>query len=244
MPPFETRPSVRSSSLPIADAVHSSESLVHTFTHPPGKVYLLHGDRTIFTLSLTMASAALSKGTSIAVVDGGNRFNVHLISRFAREHQIDPTQLLNRIFISRGFTCYQMEQALTRRLPAFLASQRATTAMIFNPLDTLFDEQAPLREVRQILRRILIALNDMKRRGISILIASVDRTVWPEERNSLVQTLTASVDRVYRLEEDDRHHYSIQPEHHAFPSISATASAKGEPHHGTHRTDIHQHHRQ
>jgi len=244
MPPFAIQPHVQSFSLPAADAVQSSENLVHAFTHPPGKVYLLHGDRTIFTLSLTMASVALTKGTSIAVVDGGNRFNVHLIAQFAREHQIDPAQLLNRIFISRGFTCYQMEQALTRRLPAFLASRGSTTAMIFNPLDTLFDEQVPLREVRQILRRVLIALNDMKRRGISVLIASVDRTVWPEERNSLIQTLASSMDRVYRLEEDNHQHYSIQLEDHSFPAIPATAALKGEPHHGTHRTDIHQHHRQ
>ena len=243
MPPFGIQPPAPSSSLPAADIVHSSENLVHAFTHPPGKVYLLHGDRTIFTLSLTMASVALTKGTSIAVVDGGNCFNVHLISRFAREHRIDPAQLLNRIFISRGFTCYQMEQALTRRLPAFLASRGSTTAMIFNPLDTLFDEQASFREVRQILRRVLLALNDMKRRGISVLIASVDRTVWPEERNSLARTLTASVDRVYRLEEDDHQHYSVQLEH-VFPlSIPTAAALKGEPHHGTHRTDIHQHHR-
>ncbi len=175
---------------------------------------MLHGDQAVFTLSLTMASAALAKGSTIAVVDGGNRFNVHLISRFAREHRIDPAQLLDRIFISRGFTCYQMEQALTRRLPAFLASKGSTMAMIFNPLETLYDEQAPLREVRQILRRILIALHEMKQRGISLLIASVDRTVWPEERNGLAQTLTSSVDRVYQLTQDEQQHYGLTMERH------------------------------
>ena len=218
MPSFAIQTRRPFSSVPPADTVQSSENLVHAFTHPPGKVYLLHGDRTVFTLSLTMASVALTKGTSIAVVDGGNRFNVHLISRFAREHRIDPAQLLDRIFISRGFTCYQMEQALTRRLPAFLASKGSTTAMIFNPLETLYDEQAPLREVRQILRRVLIALQEMKQRGISVLIASVDRTVWPEERNGLFQTLLSFMDRVYRLEADDHQHYSIQLEHHSLPA--------------------------
>ena len=230
------------SSVPAADTVQSSENLVHAFTNPPGKVYLLHGDHTVFTLSLTMASVALTKGTTIAVVDGGNRFNVHLISRFAREHRIDPAKLLDRIFISRGFTCYQMEQALTRRLPAFLASKGSTTAMIFNPLETLYDEQAPLREVQQILCRVLAALQEMKQRGTSVLIASVDQTVWPEERNALFQTLTSSMDRVYCLEQDDHQHYSIQLERHSSPS--SILPLKGKNTHGTHRTDIHKYHRQ
>jgi len=242
VPPFPVQ--ARQLLSPAADTdtaiIRSSENLIHAFTHPPGKVYLLHGDSAVFTLSLTMASVALANGSSIAVVDGGNCFNVHLISRFAREHRIDPAQLLNRIFISRGFTCYQMEQALTRRLPAFLAAKGATTAMIFNPLETLYDEQAPLREVRQILGRVLIAFQEMKQRGISVLIASVDRTVWPEERNGLSQTLTSSVDRVYRLEEDEHHHYAVQLE----PQPSSLLSPKGENNHGTHRTDVHQHHRQ
>lgn len=226
---------------PIAvPAIQTSENLVRTFIDPPGKVYVLHGDRAIFTLSLTMASAALSNGASMAVVDGGNRFNVHLISRFARERRLDPAQLLNRIFISRGFTCYQMEQAVTRRLPAFLASKRSTIAMIFDPLETLYDEQAPLREVRQILRRMLIALHDMKRRGISLLIASTDRTVWPEERNTLFPTLATAADRVYRLVQDEQQRPIIQPDNPPYHPIIS----KGDTRHGPHRTDLHKHHRQ
>lgn len=242
MPPFalQTRNQFPPVSQPDTATIRSSEGLIHAFTHPPGKVYLLHGDSAVFTLSLTMASVALAQGSSIAVVDGGNCFNVHLISRFAREHRINPAHLLNRIFISRGFTCYQMEQALTRRLPAFLASKGATTAMVFNPLETLYDEQAPLREVRQILRRVLAAFKEMKQRGISVLIASTDRTVWPEERNDLSHTLTSSVDRVYRLEENEQQHYSVQLE----PQSSSLPSLKGGNNHGTHRTDIHQHHRE
>ena len=190
-------------------ARQSSESLIHSFTHPPGKVYLLHGDRAIFSLSLTRAAAAIARGSSIAVVDGGNRFDAHLIARFAREHRIDPARLLNRIFISRGFTCYQMEQAITNRLPSFLKSRGASTAMIFNPLETFYDEQAPLREVRHILTRVLASLEQMKRNGISVLLACPDRTVSPEERNRLFPALASRMDRVYQLNQDQQGHYRL-----------------------------------
>ena len=81
------------------------DAIEHRFTDPPpGKLYLLYGDPTVFRLSLTLASYALLRGNPIAVIDGCNRFDAHGIARFAREHSIEPNVLLNNIHISRGFT--------------------------------------------------------------------------------------------------------------------------------------------
>jgi hypothetical protein len=163
-------------------------------------VYLLYGDDRIFPISLTMAAHAMATGSSVAVVDGCNQFNVHLISRFARERRINPDKLLRQIFISRGFTCYQMEQAVTNRLPAFLNAIHSRTAMIFGLLDTFFDEQASLREVQQILQRVLVSLHAMKMNGVSVLVVCPAYNVLPEGRNRLFATLKTGMDRVYRLE--------------------------------------------
>jgi hypothetical protein len=180
-----------------------SGTLTQSFAGPPGKVYLLYGDDRIFPISLTMAAHAMVAGSSVAVVDGCNQFNVHLISRFAREREINPDKLLKQIFISRGFTCYQMEQAITNRLPAFLKTRNSSTAMIFGLLDTFFDEQASLREVQQILQRVLVALQAMKIDGVSVLVVCHAYNVLPEERNRLFGALKTGMDRVYRLEVDE-----------------------------------------
>lgn len=178
-------------------------TLTQSFTKPPGKVYLLYGNDRVFPLSLTMAAHAMATGSSVAVVDGCNQFNVHLISRFARERKMNPDKLLRQIFISRGFTCYQMEQAVTNRLPAFLHTINSSTAMVFGLLDTFFDEQASLREVQQILQRVLVSLNTMKMDGVSVLVVCHAYNVLPEERNRLFGTLKTGMDRVYRLEVDE-----------------------------------------
>jgi len=178
-------------------------TLTQSFTKPPGKVYLLYGDDRVFPLSLTMAAHAMTTGSSVAVVDGCNQFNVHLISRFARERKMNPDKLLRQIFISRGFTCYQMEQAVTNRLPAFLRTIHSSTAMVFGLLDTFFDEQASLREVQQILQRVLVSLNTLKTNGVSVLVVCHSYNVLPEERNRLFATLKTGMDRVYRLEVDE-----------------------------------------
>ena len=98
----------------------SYQALMQHFVAPAGKTYLLYGDKPIFLLSLKMAAYGIAGGSSVAVVDGCNRFNVHFLSQFARERKLNIDDFLHRIFVSRGFTCYQMEQAIVHRLPSFL----------------------------------------------------------------------------------------------------------------------------
>src|SRR5262245_60921718 len=101
-----------------------SQALFRAFAEPKGKVFLLCGDPLIFRLSLLMAGYALVRHTTIALVDGCNRFDVHTLIRFAQEKRRSPDELLRRIFVSRGFTCYQMEAAVTRKLPEFRSEER------------------------------------------------------------------------------------------------------------------------
>jgi len=128
-------------------AVVRSHGIAHAFAEQSGKIFLLYGARPVFFLALQMAAQAMTGNQSIAVVDGCNRFDVHALSRFARIRKIDPTEFLNRIYISRGFTCYQMEQAIAWKLPNFMNKVHSRTALIFGLLDTFYDEQASVREV-------------------------------------------------------------------------------------------------
>lgn len=207
------------------------QTLVRQFAAASGKTYLLYGDQPVFTLSLRMAAYGMAHGSPVAVVDGCNRFDVHFLSRFARERKLDVDDFLRRIFISRGFTCYQMEQAIVHRLPSFLHRIDSRTAMIFGLLDTFYDQQAPLREVQQILQRVLTALREMKADGVSVLLACTRWNVLPEERNGLFTTLRGGVDTVLRLQRDGDNKARLYLEKGAFND-------------GTDSTDLHEYHRQ
>lgn len=182
-----------------------TEALSGRFINPPpGKLYLLYGTREIFHLSLLVASKILGEHRPVAVVDGANRFDAYYLARVIRQQYGDPEPFLNNIYVSRGFTCYQMEAAITKRLPQFLHRMKSKTAMIFGLLDTFYDEQAPFREVQQSLQRILRRLHEMKKEGVSILLASLEMKVLPEERNQLFRTLRANADQLYRLDVTDK----------------------------------------
>jgi hypothetical protein len=149
-----------------------------------------------------------------------------------------------------------MEQAIANRLPAFLETIHSNTAMIFGLLDTFYDEQAPFREVQQILRRLLLVLQGMKADGISLLLTCTEWNVLPKERNQLFATLKSGMDRVYRLELDEAQGPQLFLERAAGSTVplmltgrggfhtSSYRHGKGEDLYGTHGSDVYEHYRQ
>jgi hypothetical protein len=180
--------------------------LAEMFSSAGGKVILLYGQSPVFRFSMLLAAAEASRGAPLAIIDGCNRFDVHLLTRFARERAMNADHLLARVFISRGFTCYQMEAAVNAKLLPFLGSVGSTKAMIFGLLDTLYDEQAPLRETQQILRRIQEHFRVLREREITLFLACKEWNVLPRERNAFLHQIKESADSVFRLNVNEQQH--------------------------------------
>ncbi len=190
-------------------------------TAPPGKLFCLHGDRSVFRLSLYAASNALLAGMPITLVDGTNRFDLYYIAEFARrattqqfaKKSITPQQLLENIFISRAFTCYQMEATITERLPAFLKKKHSSMVIIFGLLDTYYDDQAPLFEVKASVQRVINALHKLREQNISVLLASQDMKLESKERNALFPKLTLEMDAVFSVPEGGYGQHVLREQH-------------------------------
>ncbi len=205
---------------------------------PPGKLYLLYGAREVFHLSLFVASKILGHpdlSGPVALVDGANRFDPYYLARVLRGQYGDARPFLKNIYVSRGFTCYQMEAAITQRLPQFLRKMESKTAMIFGLLDTFYDEQARFQEVQRSLERIMKRLHEMKKEGVSILIVALEMKVLPEERNQLFRSLKTSADRVYRLEVRKDYCQLLLES----TQMESVAKLKKENHYGPYRPDLH-----
>ncbi len=222
-------------------ALIPSSALIRQFKEaPPGKLYLLHGSGTVFRLSLSAAGHALLAGVPITLVDGTNRFDAYYIAEFARRYTtaaqrqegrvVSPEELLERIYVSRAFTCYQMEAVVTERLPAFIRKMSSPVAIVFGLLDTFYDEQAPMFEVRQSLRRIIGALHGLKDDNISVLLASLDVKPASKERAGLFPMLSAAMDRVYQVTDNAEGVPVIVPEARgALAGFRASPGPAGHP---------------
>lgn len=85
--------------------------------------------RDIFSLAADMGARG-----PLRVIDGGNLFNVLTLSRIIRRKVTDVEKALNRIYISRAFTCYQMESML-HDLPT-----PPSPVLLLDLLNTFYDE--------------------------------------------------------------------------------------------------------
>ncbi|MBT8171662.1 hypothetical protein KJN74_02165, partial [Candidatus Bathyarchaeota archaeon] len=54
--------------------------------------------------------------TNVLFVDGGNAFRLYDVSTIAQSYELDPRKVLERIFISRAFTAYQLTSLVLEKL--------------------------------------------------------------------------------------------------------------------------------
>jgi len=187
---------------------------------PPGKLCCLHGSNAVFQLSLNVASRGLAAGIPMTLIDGTNRFDLYYIAEFARRLadrqppalRRSPEEFLQNIYVSRAFTCFQMEAVITDRLPAFVEKRRSPVVMIFGLLDTFYDEQAPLHEARAGLQRIIATLQALKQHNVALLLASLDLRPASDERKTLFPTLAAAMDWVYNVESTEKGRWILKEE--------------------------------
>jgi hypothetical protein len=106
----------------------------------PGKWTLLILNRGMHTPLLSNLYR-LAEHSPLTVLDGGNRFNAYLVARGAR----GQSELLERITVSRAFTCYQMLTLLetTKSLPG--------PVLALDLLNTFYDESVKVHERRRLL---------------------------------------------------------------------------------------------
>lgn len=112
------------------------------------------------SLPMISLAAHLALSGPLRVLDGGNRFNAYLVARQLRAQGAPDLELaLGRIRVARAFTCYQMavmlEQTTLDPLPT----------LVFDLLDTFYDESAPLAERRRLAQRCARRLKTLGRKA-------------------------------------------------------------------------------
>jgi len=93
-----------------------------------------------------------------------------------------------------------MEATITERLLAFVRKRGSPVVIIFGLLDTFYDDQAPLFEVKASLQRVIEALQRLKQEHVSVLLASMDMQPASPGRNALLPHLLTAMDKIYRVE--------------------------------------------
>jgi len=132
---------------------------------------LLVGPRSMNPTMLA-ATARLGERGSLRILDGGNRFNAYVVARVAHGR----SEVLNRITVSRAFTCYQV-LSLLESTPAL-----QIPFIILDLLNTFYDESVPAGERKRLLRACISHLNRLVVPSAAPVTEVDDRVFKPPRR--------------------------------------------------------------
>lgn len=167
----------------------------------PGKTYLLTGNHNVYKMSLVIIYQLLKRNMRVVLVDGANRFELYSLTRQAEADNVEPYQILQKVFISRVFTAYQMDGLITNGARSFMRQINSRILFIFGPLHTFYDDHVSIRDSIQSLERIRLALDLMKGEGMSIVLASEFLFPSKKDKAVLFKKMTHMSNEIYRLDD-------------------------------------------
>ncbi len=160
-----------------------------------GDFAVLHGSESVLSLSSLLCVRAQlpvqlgGLGSNVVFVDGGNTFQLYHVARLARLHRLDPKQALERIYISRAFTAYQMTALVLEKLRETVKRYDAKLVVISDIAGFFLDKDVAEVEARRVYSQVTAYLQNFARENQVILVA----TYPPHQesrRNSFLHAVT------------------------------------------------------
>ena len=161
-----------------------------------GDFALLYGSHAVLSLSSLLCIRAQlppqlgGLGSNVVFIDGANTFRLYQITRLARLHQLDPKQALNRIYISRAFTAYQMATLILQKLEDAVKAYNAKLIIISDIAAMFLDKDVQDEEAKRIYSQVTTRLSNFAREHQTIVVATY-LSHQDNQRNLYLQTLTS-----------------------------------------------------
>ena len=160
-----------------------------------GDFAVLHGSPSVASLaSLLCVRAQLPPqlgglGSSVVFVDGGNKFRLYQIARLAQLQRLNPKEALERVYVSRAFTTYQMTSLIMDTLKAVVKKYDAKLVIVSDIVGFFLDRDVREEEARSVFSQVLAYLSRFARENQVILVATYPAH-QETRRNSFLHALT------------------------------------------------------
>jgi hypothetical protein len=143
-----------------------------------GDFGVLYGLPTCLYLSLILSvrsQLSTKKGglnSNVIFIDGGNTFDLYTVSYIAQEYGLDPKQVLEKIYISRAFTAYQLTSLILEKLKEALVNFEAKLVIISDIIGLYLDRDVPKTEAVDVFYKITNYLPKLAQENKLIVIAT------------------------------------------------------------------------
>lgn len=173
--------------------------LLWTLSSRPGLV-TVSGHSESSRLSHYFLAAPLLRGEAVLFLDAANCFNPYRLVSFAHQCRRPPREFLERVRVSRAFTCFQLAE-LVERTPAAAWRFQARRIVLTGVPDIFDDEELSPAEARKVFQRALGRLRGWPQQKLTALVFSDASQRASRLGDWLRETLNRQATAAYRLEE-------------------------------------------
>jgi hypothetical protein len=131
--------------------------------------------------------AVLARRGPLKVIDAGNHFNAYRLARALRAQGVDPTPILQRIYVSRSFTCHQLAASLGH------VTLQPCPLVVLDFLATFQDENVSIYERRRLFTTCLTRLKQIAASSPVLLTAKTNHAEF-------IASLLHSANQVFQTE--------------------------------------------
>ena len=176
---------------PLSFSIPNIDELFQGFAE--GDFAVLYGVPTVLPLSLLLAVRAQlpfqlgGLETNVVFIDGGNSFRLYEVSRIAQLHQLDSRQVLERIFISRAFTAYQLTSLILKKLKETVDRFGSKLVIISDMAELFLDKDIPRKEALEVFNQLTFYLSRFAEENHLIVMATC-LPQYDSRRNSFFKT--------------------------------------------------------
>jgi hypothetical protein len=160
-----------------------------------GDFALLHGSHAVQSIATLLSIRAQlppqlgGLGTNVVFIDGANTFRLYQTTRLARLCKLDPKQALDRIYISRAFTAYQMTSLILQKLEDAIKICNAKLVIISDIAAMFLDNDVEEEEAKRIYSQVINRLTKFAKESQTIVIVTYPPHI-ESPRNMYLHALT------------------------------------------------------
>jgi hypothetical protein len=149
--------------------------------------------------------------TNVLFVDGGNSFRLYDVSAFAQSCELDPKEVLERIFVSRAFTAYQLTSLVFEQLQNAVERYDSKLVILFNLAQLYLDSDVPKKEAHEIFLQLTAYLADFAKKNRVILVATHPPRFWSKRSRFFEEVLCGRANVVVAIKKfRSRPHFVLE----------------------------------
>jgi len=154
--------------------------------------------------------------TNVLFIDGSNSFRLYEISSVAQTCELDPKEVLERIYVSRAFTAYQLTSLVLEQLQNAIEKFDSKLIILSNLAELYFDKDIPKKEAEDVFLQLTKYLADFANKNHVILVATHPPRSWSKNSRFFEEVLCSRADVVATIRKFRNRPHFVLEKHPSF----------------------------